>query len=587
MEVLSPFRLPRKTPFGLGENFAEWVIGLSKLDQYYSQKPAKCDCREFLRFTLDILGIDYRVIKGSLTHIPKSGATVVVANHPLGCVEGVILAELLLHVRSDVQILANQYLKTVPELDQLFIGVDVFEGQNAHKANLKALRQAHSHLDKGGLLLLFPAGEVSQLVDPKSQRIEDKEWSRSVSSLVRKAKANTIPVFIDGQNSKRFYLAGKVHPLLRTLMLGRELLNKSQQPINISIGSAIRYKEINGLTDEQIVNYLRLNTYLLQNKTLTKTDAKALESQPLPISDALPVRELKIDLNALPREHHLLTSGEFEVYCTDADYIPSILHEIGRLREINFRKVGEGTGLALDIDEFDRHYKHLFIWDKDNERLVGAYRLGLVDELMLHEGLAGLYSRTLFHYGKDFLNTMGSSIEMGRSVIDEHYQKSMGALLLLWKGIATFVHRNPSYTHLFGPVSISNDYSEQARQLLAQTMTLHHYDSEKAEYVTPSNPLPTQHTSWNTSMLTALADLQLLSRVIARIDDGKGVPVLLRQYLGLNGKLISFNVDPSFNNALDGLIVVDLKQVPLKTLTRCMGATQAQQYLQHHNSLPN
>ncbi|MCG9683840.1 lysophospholipid acyltransferase family protein [Vibrio sp. Isolate23] len=587
MEVLSPFRLPRKTPFGLGENLAEWVTGLSKLDQYYSQKPAKCDCREFLRFTLDILGIDYRVIKGSLTHIPESGATVVVANHPLGCVEGVILAELLLHVRSDVQILANQYLKTVPELDQLFIGVDVFEGQNAHKANLKALRQAHSHLDKGGLLLLFPAGEVSQLVDPKSQRIEDKEWSRSVSSLVRKAKANTIPVFIDGQNSKRFYMAGKVHPLLRTLMLGRELLNKSQQPINISIGSAIRYKEVNGLTDEQIVNYLRLNTYLLQNKTLTKTDAKALESQPLPISDALPVRELKIDLNALPREHHLLTSGEFEVYCTDADYIPSILHEIGRLREINFRKVGEGTGLALDIDEFDRHYKHLFIWDKDNERLVGAYRLGLVDELMQHEGLEGLYSRTLFNYGKDFLNTMGSSIEMGRSVIDEHYQKSMGALLLLWKGIATFVHRNPSYTHLFGPVSISNDYSEQARQLLAQTMTLHHYDSEKAEYVTPSNPLPTQHTSWNTSMLTALADLQLLSRVIARIDDGKGVPVLLRQYLGLNGKLISFNVDPSFNNALDGLIVVDLKQVPLKTLARYMGATQAQQYLQHHNSLPN
>ena len=145
--------------------------------------------------------------------------------------------------------------------------------------------------------------------------------------------------------------------------------------------------------------------------------------------------------------------------------------------------MGEGTGLALDIDEFDRYYKHLFIWDRDNECLVGAYRLGLIDELMQHKGLSGLYSRTLFHYGEDFLNTMGKSIEMGRSVIDQRYQKSMGALLLLWKGIATFVHHNPSYTHLFGPVSISNDYSEQARQLLADTMTLHHYDSEKAEYL--------------------------------------------------------------------------------------------------------
>ncbi|WFB48541.1 lysophospholipid acyltransferase family protein [Vibrio coralliilyticus] len=582
MEVSSPFRLPRKTPFGLGENLAEWATGLHKLDQYYTQRPTGCDSKAFLRFTLEILGIDYQVIKGSLTHIPSQGATVVVANHPLGCVEGVILAELLLHVRDDVQILANQYLKTVPELDKLFIGVDVFEGQNAHKANLKALRQAHHHLDQGGLLLLFPAGEVSQLVDRKTQRIEDKEWSRSVSSLVRKAKANTIPMFIDGQNSKRFYMAGKVHPLLRTLMLGRELLNKTQQPINISIGSAIKFKEVNGLTDAQIVNYLRLNTYLLQNKTLSGGHSEELEPNPLPVAHALPAQDLKTDLAKLPAEHHLLTSGEFDVYCTDAEHIPSLLHEIGRLRENNFRKVGEGTGLALDIDEFDRYYKHLFIWDRDNECLVGAYRLGLIDKLMQHKGLSGLYSRTLFHYGEDFLNTMGKSIEMGRSVIDERYQKSMGALLLLWRGIATFVHHNPNYTHLFGPVSISNDYSEQARQLLADTMTLHHYDSEKAEYVTPSNPLPVQPKNWNTSMLTALGDLQLLSRVIARIDDGKGVPVLLRQYLGLNGKLVSFNVDPSFNNALDGLIMVDLQQVPVKTLARYMGTSQAQQYLAHH-----
>lgn len=214
MEVTSPFRLPRKTPFGIGENVTEWATGLSKLDKFYAQRPAGCDSRAFLRFTLEILGLKYQVVKGSLCHVPASGATIIVANHPLGCVEGVILAELLLQVRDDVQILANQYLKTVPELDELFIGVDVFEGKNAHKANLKALRQAHQHLDNGGLLLMFPAGEVSQLVDSKTQHIEDKEWSRSVSSLINKSKATTIPVFIDGQNSKRFYLAGKVHPLL-------------------------------------------------------------------------------------------------------------------------------------------------------------------------------------------------------------------------------------------------------------------------------------------------------------------------------------------------------------------------------------
>ncbi|HAS8147498.1 TPA: hemolysin, partial [Vibrio vulnificus] len=147
-----------------------------------------------------------------------------------------------------------QYLKTVPELDTLFIGVDVFDSQQAAKSNMKALRDANKHLAQGGLLLVFPAGEVSQLVDRKQKRLEDKEWSRSVSALIRRHKAHALPVFIDGQNSQRFYLAGKIHPLLRTLMLGRELLNKKQQAIPIAIGQPIKFKEVQHLTDEQLVS---------------------------------------------------------------------------------------------------------------------------------------------------------------------------------------------------------------------------------------------------------------------------------------------------------------------------------------------
>ncbi|EJL6744119.1 TPA: lysophospholipid acyltransferase family protein [Vibrio alginolyticus] len=581
MDSSTPFRLPRKTPFGIGENVAEWATGLNQLDKFYAQRPVNADTKTFLRFTLDILGIDYRIAHGSLDSVPKQGATVIVANHPLGCVEGVILAELLLMVRDDIQILANQYLKTVPELDQLFIGVDVFEGRDAVKSNMKALRAANKHLASGGLLLVFPAGEVSQLVDAKQQRLEDKAWSRSVSSLIRKNKAKTVPVFISGQNSKRFYMAGKIHPLLRTLLLGRELLNKQAQTINLSFGQAIKFKEINTLNDDQVVNYLRLNTYLL-NREIQSVKPSSSSERLSPIAAGLPVGELLEELNNLPKESKLLTSGEFDVYCTESQNIPSLLHEIGRLRELNFRQVGEGTGLAIDIDHFDHDYLHLFVWDRENQCLVGAYRLGLVDQLIEKRGVAGLYSRTLFNYDQRFIDQMGKSIEMGRSVIAQQYQKSMSALLLLWKGIATFVHQNPDYTHLFGPVSISNDYSDTARQLLAQSMTLHHYDNNCAEYVTPSNPLPEHHRDWNTSMLTALGDLQLLSRVIARIDEGKGVPVLLRQYLSLNGKLVCFNVDPAFNNALDGLIMVDLRDVQEKTLARYMGREQAHDYLVYH-----
>ncbi len=583
MDSTTPFRLPRKTPFGIGENVAEWATGLSQLDKFYAQRPANADIQAFLRFTLSILGIDYRITHGSLGTVPKQGATIIVANHPLGCVEGVILAELLLMVRNDIKILANQYLKTVPELDQLFIGVDVFEGKDAVKSNMKALRTANKHLANGGLLLVFPAGEVSQLVDPKQQRLEDKEWSRSVSTLIRKNKATVVPVFINGQNSKRFYMAGKIHPLLRTLMLGRELLNKHSQTIELSFGETIKFKELDNLSDDQVVNYLRLNTYLL-NRDPSATQQAISSDSLLPIAAGLPVDQLLEELHSLPPEAKLLDSGDFEVYCTSAQPIPSLLHEIGRLREYNFRQVGEGTGQAIDIDHFDHDYLHLFVWDRHNQCVVGAYRLGLVDQLLAKHGVKGLYSRTLFNYDQRFLDKMGKSIEMGRSVIAEQYQKSMSALLLLWKGIATFVHRNPDYTHLFGPVSISNDYSQTARQLLAQSMTLHHYDNACAEHVTPSNPLPENNLNWNTSMLTALGDLQLLSRVIARIDEGKGVPVLLRQYLSLNGKLVCFNVDPAFNNALDGLIMVDLREVPEKTLARYMGLENTQAYLaQHHD----
>ena len=582
MDTISPFRLPHKTPFRLVEKLTEWATGLDKLDKFYSQRPLNCDTRSFLRFTLEVLGIDYQITKGSLAYVPEQGATVIVANHPLGGVEGIILAELLLQIRSDVQILANQYLKTVRELDELFIGVDVFDGQNAQKSNLKALRLAHNHLSKGGLLLLFPAGEVSQL-DSKTQELADKEWSRSVASLIRKANPVTIPCFIAGQNSRRFYFAGKIHPLLRTLMLGRELLNKSSQSISISIGSAIHYKEITGLTDRQIVNYLRLNTYLLQNREPLEANNQISLQPSIPITPPIPVEHIEQDLNNLSAEHLMLTHQDFDVYCTKYDQIPFIMQEIGRLREVCFRKVGEGTGLMTDLDEFDRDYLHLFIWDRKARCLVGAYRLGLVDEIIQKHGITGLYCRTLFNFDLPFIDRMGKSIEMGRSFINLSYQKSMLPLMLLWKGIGSFVAKHPQYTHLFGPVSISNEYNSQSRQLLAETMTLHHYDADKAEYVSPSYPLKRDCHGWDTSMLTTLSDPQLLSKVIARIDGGKSVPVLLRQYLALNGKLVSFNIDPSFHNALDGLIIVDLRDISIKTLARYMGVRQAEKYHQIHS----
>ena len=579
----SPFRLPRYTPFGLGESVVEWATGLSKLDKLYQDRPDELSSFEFMHHTLSALNIDYSVSAGATDNIPEEGPVVIVANHPLGAIEGVILADLVGSVRKDVKVLANELLKRLPELDDLFIGVDVFNSKESKRTNAKAIRDANRHLADGGLLIVFPAGEVSSY-RKGAKTLTDIEWSKSVAKFVKRHQATTVPIFINGKNSELFYQAGRVHPLLRTALLGRELLNKQATTISISIGSSIPYSEIKSFEKEMdIVNYLRLNTYLMsqQDSPNTPIHAPSFDTQ---VIAPIPPEVLAIEVGSLPEEMKLLEQGDFEVYCTPSQSIPNLMREIGRVREESFREVGEGSGLACDLDEYDLYYHQLFVWNKTKAELVGAYRLGMVDKLIAEHGLDKLYSRSLFNYNQEFIDTLDNSIELGRSVVSKPYQKSLNSLLLLWKGIAAFVYRHPQYTHLFGPVSISNDYSHNARLLIATTLSIHHYDEQKANLVSPSSPLNTSNNVfWQNHLLSSLASVPLLSKVLARMEQGKGLPVLLRQYLGMNGKLVCFNVDPSFNDALDGLIVVNLKKVPLKTLGKYMGRDLAQDYLEQHS----
>ncbi|ETI62333.1 lysophospholipid acyltransferase family protein [Marinomonas profundimaris] len=577
--TVSPFRLPRVTPFGVGESLVEWATGLARLDRLYQQRPSNQTRFEFMRYTLDALNIDYSIAKGSLENIPKDGPVVIVANHPLGAIEGVILADLIGQMRRDVKVLANEMLKRLPEIRDLFIGVDVFGGKSAQRTNGQAIREAHRHLADGGLLVVFPAGEVSTY--PKGEKaLADIEWSQSVAKFLKRSQAVTVPIFIKGQNSAMFYHAGRIHPLLRTALLGRELLNKKASVIDISIGSAIPFSEVSAFENAQdLVNYLRLNTYLMSPQHANDA-AKTSRNVVLPIIDPIDNDALQEEITGLPADMLLLEQGEFRVYCAPTQSIPLLIQEIGRIREENFRAVGEGSGLACDLDEYDLYYHQLFVWHKGNKEIVGAYRMGMVDKLIAAHGLDALYSRSLFQYDQAFIDSLDNSLEMGRSVVAETYQKNLNSLLLLWKGIATFVHRNPKYTHLFGPVSISNDYSHVSRQLIAATLSIHHYDKDKANLVSASTPLKTSNDIfWKPNLLAALTTVSLLSTVLSRMEQGKGLPVLIRQYLKMNGKLVCFNVDPAFQDSLDGLIVVNLKSVPVSILSKYMGRTEAEQYL--------
>jgi putative hemolysin len=584
MQINSPFQIKPNQKFKWVSSLAEHALGLKKLDHYYQQRQDNLGTLDFLRYSLRTLNIESTIASGNLDTVPQQGAVIIVSNHPFGAIEGIALAELLLQRRPDVKILANQFLQRVPELADLFIGVDVFAKSNTSSTNTQGIKQAVRHLNNQGLLLVFPAGEVSAW-HLNHKQVTDKTWHRLIGMMVRKTGAASLPVYIEGHNSALFHTAGLLHPRLRTLLLARELLNKRNKTIKLHIGDIISSNEMKSLaSDEAITHYLRLNTYLLARRAdKQQKSLNILPEKSHTIMSPVATELLQQDITSLPPACKMLSTDQFDIYCATASQLPHLLPEIGRLREITFRSVGEGTGTECDLDQFDAYYHHLFIWDKEHQLVVGAYRLGLVDNIIKNYGVTGLYSRSLFNYRKQFLMSLGNAIEMGRSFVRMEYQRSLSPLLLLWKGIAAFVSQNPHYTTLFGPVSISNDYSAISRSLLTQFLQIHYYDQTRSKQIKPTRKQKhPQSIFWTPDMLQELKDEQLISKLIYRMEGDKGIPVLIRQYLNLNGRLVCFNVDKNFNDALDGMIVVNLTEVPERTLARYMGKDQAAHYLQQH-----
>ena len=592
----SPFRLngALRTPLpgvvnrGL-ETLAEKLFGLTTLDRLYRALPPGQDQQAFLQTVLDLFDIRYNVRQLQPDAIPAEGAAILVANHPFGGLDGVMLAHHLLQQRRDVKFMANYILGRIPELENLFISVDPFGGAQARSANIRPLREALRWLKAGGVLVVFPAGEVSHLHASRRQ-VTDPEWSPSIARLIRAAAVPVTPVCFQGANSLGFQLAGLMHARLRTLLLPRELLNKERRSFQLTIGKPVAARRLAGFdVDAEMMRYLRLQTYSLYSGLNTdRADSAGSTGGILhPLAEPVEPALVAADIESLPAEQVLVDSGGFRVCYARADQIPNALREIGRLRELTFRATGEGTGNATDTDVFDEYYLQLVLWDRDRRAIAGGYRLGLADEIVRKYGKRGLYTQQLFRYGNQLLQSMGPAIELGRSFICGEYQKSYSPLLLLWKGIGAFVNRHRHYRVLFGPVSISSDYQSSSRQLLVDFLRANLFDVKLSRLVRPKRPFRRlKAMRWTARDAGSLRDLEQVSELIAQIEaDDKGVPVLLRQYLKLGGRLLGFNVDPDFNNALDGLIMVDLRHTDLRTLQKYMGREAAAQYLEFHRAL--
>jgi putative hemolysin len=302
------------------------------------------------------------------------------------------------------------------------------------------------------------------------------------------------------------------------------------------------------------------------------------------VIDEVPRAAVNAELDALPPDQRLVDRGRFQVYWARADQIPWSLQEIGRLRELTFRAVGEGTGRCADVDLFDAFYLHLFVWDAPAGSIAGAYRLGLVDQILARHGRRGLYTHSLFRYRPGMLEALGPAIELGRSFVRAEYQRSFAPLLLLWAGIGRFVERSPQYAVLFGPVSISARYAAASRRLIVDYLSAHRAHPRLAGEVRPRRPFRAgAPTAASPATRSAPESIDELSRQIAQIEhDGKGVPVLLRQYLQLGGRLLGFNLDPAFADTLDGLILLDLREVDEAVLMRYMGERGAAAFRAHH-----
>lgn len=563
------------------------VLGLRKLADFYYGFDHDLAAPDLARQVLAGLGVSLNVDPDELSFVPANGPCIVVSNHPHGMLDGLIIIDLLARIRPDFRVMANYFLARFTQLEPTFFQINPFGGKQATRQNIATARAARTWLEDGKLLMVFPGGEVSSL-NRADARVSDPAWDDGVARFAEKSGAPVVPIHIGGRNSALFQCVGLLHPSLRTALLVREMMNKQGTTVDIRVGREIAPKTMRSLGQrEQLTRYLRTKTYLLKEKNAQTIKLGPRNDNGRPMADIAPAGdpcELRREIAALGAEQLLISSSDFEVYYSKSAAIPQVLQEIGRLREITFRAVGEGTGKSSDIDLYDAYYVHLFIWDTKAEKIVGGYRLGHTDEILDKYGFKGLYVHSLFKLSAELSADLRSALELGRSFIRIEYQRSYAALMLLWKGIGQYLIQYPQYRVLFGPLSISNDYHPISQDILVQFLRQKNVELRRTSQVKPRQPFRTTTGLQSDLIDLDSIDLNIISDLLSTVEsDDKGVPVLLRQYLKFGGHILGFNIDPQFNNAIDCLLWCDLMQTESRLLTKYMGEA-AVSYRERHTT---
>jgi putative hemolysin len=567
--------------FGFLGTFVGWVLlrvlRISAINKIYENNKHKSDL-DFLNGILDDCKIKFEIPEEDLKRIPKDGPFITVSNHPLGGIDGALLLKLLIEKRADYKIIANFLLHRIAPLIPYVMPVNPFETRKDAKSSIAGIKNALVHLREGKPLGIFPAGEVSTYKDGKLK--VDKPWEDGAIRLIKKANVPVIPIYFHAKNSRLFYVMSKISDTLRTAKLPSEVMSQKGRVIRVRIGKPISVKDQDAYKEiPAFYEFIRRKTYMLANPfekghRLISTSNIKIRKSPKKITTQRNSNLFVKEVAALREKNgRLLESKNYEVFFASAKDIPNIIHEIGRLREITFRVVGEGTNKAIDLDIYDQYYHHLFLWDREANCLAGAYRMGLGKEIYKTYGIKGFYINTLFRIEPELHQMMEDTIEMGRAFIIGEYQQKPMPLFLLWKGIVHVTLRYPEYKYLMGGVSISNQFSDFSKSLMIEFMKSHYYDPYIAQYIRPKKEYKVKLKDGDKDFVfdATKADMQKFDKIIDEIEPGVlRIPVLIKKYVKQNARLVAFNVDPKFNNAIDGLMYIKVADIPESTVKPVM-----------------
>ncbi len=586
---------------------ASAVMRLTKIDEVNKLYDILKDKvgKEFFDSFVRVRDLKYIVFEEDLARIPKTGPFILVSNHPLGGIDGILMTKILTEIRPDFKIMGNFLLEKIEPMKPYVISVNPFENRKELKSSSAGMRESLKHLESGGCIGIFPAGEVSNRNNEFGE-ILDKKWEKPALKLIKMAKVPVVPMYFHAKNSRLFYQVAKLHPDLQTLLLPSEMMYKREKPIRIRLGKPVSVKVLEDHdTIEEMGEFLQkkillLKSYYEKRKSLTDRlnipnlklnfSLKKEENVVQNIIDETPQEDIVKEIDALYKSDKMLfRNGNYEVFFAPYGEMPSIMREIGRQRELTFRKIGEGSNLPFDLDEYDEYYHHLFLWDNKAQKLAGAYRMALGAEVMKKYGVDGFYTSSLFEFDPELRPFFRKVIEMGRAYISAEYQQKPLPLFLLWRGIVHVCLRNPEHKFLMGGVSISDKFSEFSKSLMIDFMRSNYYDSAVAQYIHPKHEFKVKLKDRDKHLFfdEVEADLNKLDKIIDDLEPEMRLPVLIKKYIKQNAKVISFNVDPSFNDAIDGLMYIRISELPESTIKPVLEEMSEQIRREENNDADN